>query len=437
MHWRLQLKRSSATTNVSALNLAAELSQEEDEPSENVTTGSSMEGSCTSLEQTGHLCPGTPTEMEQQEPDEEILKSGLVIKAKDSITTMKTRADDFTQHIKRLQWKCDSVKEYLELSPQEGSELEEHCSRLETSCRVVEDTVDEVEKKAAELQQNSEALEHQLKLIYGHLKSEQKTKTTWEELKEVLLESTVEQSSHPPTCDTTGTLDQLETSAPIQQATADILTSVDNLKRTLSSGMNRLNEFQRLEEENVSRPPSPLNQLEDIRKSLVHLSGMYDKEKMKQKEMLGMLTHFNFRFEEFVREWERTQKQQLKIEQAVRELRSNTEDIVFIAKKTHSAFTQLKSELDTLKGMKPLVEKVSRQLLAFRGPEKLEKLPSSCVCRSNHSYVNNDTLNQLLGLAVTSLRGDVHCHVCPGTSSEMQQAEDSNSSVMTPAPLAS
>lgn len=61
------------------------------------------------------------------------VNSGLV-RAKDSITSLKEKTTRVNQHVQTLQSECSVLSENLERRRQEAEELEGYCSQLKVSC---------------------------------------------------------------------------------------------------------------------------------------------------------------------------------------------------------------------------------------------------------------------------------------------------------------
>ncbi|XP_052569469.1 testis-specific serine kinase substrate [Peromyscus californicus insignis] len=127
MHWCLNLKQSSACTNLTLLNLAA---MEPDSSGTDSTT-----------EDSGPLAlPGPPaspiTPWAPEDPDITELLSGVnsgLVCAKDSITNLKEKTTRVNQHVQTLQSECSVLSENLERRRQEAEELEGYCSQLKVS----------------------------------------------------------------------------------------------------------------------------------------------------------------------------------------------------------------------------------------------------------------------------------------------------------------
>ncbi|XP_039734569.1 testis-specific serine kinase substrate isoform X5 [Pteropus medius] len=125
MHWCLNLKRSSACTNVSLLNLAAM------EPTDSSGTDSTTDDR-------GPLAlpvpPASPTPpWAPDDPDITEILSGVnsgLVRAKDSITSLKEKTTRVNQHVQTLQSECSVLSENLERRRQEAEELEGYCSQL-------------------------------------------------------------------------------------------------------------------------------------------------------------------------------------------------------------------------------------------------------------------------------------------------------------------
>ncbi|XP_044786829.1 testis-specific serine kinase substrate isoform X6 [Bubalus bubalis] len=167
MHWCLNLKRSSACTNVSLLNLAAM------EPTDSSGTDSTTEDS-SSLALP--MPPASPTPpWAPDDPDVTEILSGVnsgLVRAKDSITSLKEKTTRVNQHMQTLQSECSVLSENLERRRQEAEELEGYCSQLKENCRKVTRSVEDAEIKTNVLKQNSALLEEKLRYLQQQLQDE-------------------------------------------------------------------------------------------------------------------------------------------------------------------------------------------------------------------------------------------------------------------------
>ncbi|XP_035868469.1 testis-specific serine kinase substrate isoform X3 [Phyllostomus discolor] len=165
MHWCLNLKRSSACTNVSLLNLAAV------EPTDSSATDSITDDSgLLALPSASPTPPWAP-----EDPDITELLSGVnsgLVRAKDSITSLKEKTTRVNQHVQTLQSECSVLSENLERRRQEAEELEGYCTQLKENCRKVTRSVEDAEIKTNVLKQNSALLEEKLRYLQQQLQDE-------------------------------------------------------------------------------------------------------------------------------------------------------------------------------------------------------------------------------------------------------------------------
>ncbi|XP_057567965.1 testis-specific serine kinase substrate isoform X4 [Hippopotamus amphibius kiboko] len=167
MHWCLNLKRSSAYTNVSLLNLAAM------EPIDSSGTDSTAEDSSSLALPVPPASPTPP--WAPDDPDITEILSGVnsgLVRAKDSITSLKEKTTRVNQHVLTLQSECSVLSENLERRRQEAEELEGYCSQLKENCRKVTRSVEDAEIKTNVLKQNSALLEEKLRYLQQQLQDE-------------------------------------------------------------------------------------------------------------------------------------------------------------------------------------------------------------------------------------------------------------------------
>uniref|UniRef100_G7PY80 Testis specific serine kinase substrate n=1 Tax=Macaca fascicularis TaxID=9541 RepID=G7PY80_MACFA len=168
MHWCLNLKRSSACTNVSLLNLAAM------EPTDSTGTDSTVEDLSGQLTLAGPpASPSLPWDPDDADITEILsgVNSGLV-RAKDSITSLKEKTTRVNQHVQTLQSECSVLSENLERRRQEAEELEGYCIQLKENCWKVTRSVEDAEIKTNVLKQNSALLEEKLRYLQQQLQDE-------------------------------------------------------------------------------------------------------------------------------------------------------------------------------------------------------------------------------------------------------------------------
>ncbi|XP_037675516.1 testis-specific serine kinase substrate isoform X5 [Choloepus didactylus] len=168
MHWCLNLKRSSACTNVSLLNLAA--MEPADSSRTDLTTEDSGSPPALPAPPASPPPPWAP-----DDPDITEILSGVnsgLVRAKDSITSLKEKTTRVNQHVQTLQSECSVLSENLERRRQEAEELEGYCSQLKENCRKVTRSVEDTEIKTNVLKQNSALLEEKLRYLQQQLQDE-------------------------------------------------------------------------------------------------------------------------------------------------------------------------------------------------------------------------------------------------------------------------
>uniref|UniRef100_A0ACB8EVC0 Uncharacterized protein n=1 Tax=Sphaerodactylus townsendi TaxID=933632 RepID=A0ACB8EVC0_9SAUR len=133
----LNLKRSSACTNVSLLNLTD--GEHEDPTTENKPSdeGGSPEGAAGERRDPPPPVKATWSEEEYDAPvQQEVSNSGL-LRAKDSITSLKERTSKVNRHVQNLQNEYTALSENLEQHKQEAERLEDYCAQLKSECTVL------------------------------------------------------------------------------------------------------------------------------------------------------------------------------------------------------------------------------------------------------------------------------------------------------------
>ncbi|XP_058386712.1 testis-specific serine kinase substrate [Diceros bicornis minor] len=398
MHWCLNLKRSSACTNVSLLNLATT------EPTDSSGTDSTTEDS-------GLLAlpvpPASPTP--PWAPDDlditEILSgvnSGLV-RAKDSITSLKEKTTRVNQHVQTLQSECSVLSENLERRRQEAEELEGYCSQLKENCRKVTRSVEDAEIKTSVLKQNSALLEEKLRYLQHQLQDEtpRRQEAELQELEQKLDASLSRQglgpTAQPPGC-----------SGPPGSP------KEPPRPRGLAPGGwgmgPRTGESLIVSEQELQKVSAGL---EELRREVSSLTARWHQEEGAVQEALRLLGGLGGRLDGFLGQWERAQREQAQTARGLQELRGRTDELCTMVERSAVSVASLRSELEGLGPVKPILEELARQFQSSRrGSDlsmNLDRAPQgSCArCASQGQQLSTESLQQLLERALTPLVDEV------------------------------
>ncbi|XP_034356273.1 testis-specific serine kinase substrate isoform X12 [Arvicanthis niloticus] len=369
MHWCLNLKRSSACTNVSLLNLAA---MEPDSSGTDSTT-----------EDSGPLAlPGPPasptTPWAPEDPDITELLSGVnsgLVRAKDSITSLKEKTTRVNQHVQTLQSECSVLSENLERRRQEAEELEGYCSQLKEKLRYLQQQLqDETPRRQeAELQELEQKLEAGL-------------------------------SRHG-----------LSPATPIQGCSGPPGSPEEPPRpRGLSSsgwGMAiRAGEGPSLSEQELQKVSTGL---EELRREVSSLAARWHQEEGAVQEALRLLGGLGGRLDGFLGQWERAQREQAQSARGLQELRGRADELCTMVERSAVSVASLRSELEALGPVKPILEELGRQLQnSRRGADHVLNLDRSaqgpCArCASQGQQLSTESLQQLLERALTPLVDEV------------------------------
>ncbi|XP_044844956.1 testis-specific serine kinase substrate-like [Mauremys mutica] len=152
----LNLKRSSACTNVSLLNLTGDDSESTDDGAgRGAAPLSPPLPSGDPAWSEDDTDPPTPLDM---------VNSGLV-RAKDSVTSLKERASRVNRRVQSLQSECSMLCDNLERRRREAEDLEKYCTQLQESCHKVSQSVEDAEIKTNALKKSSVLLEEKLRTL--------------------------------------------------------------------------------------------------------------------------------------------------------------------------------------------------------------------------------------------------------------------------------
>ncbi|XP_069919153.1 testis-specific serine kinase substrate isoform X4 [Oryctolagus cuniculus] len=395
MHWCLNLKRSSACTNVSLLNLAAV------EPTDSSGTDSTTEDS-------GPLVlPGPPASptlpWAPDDPDITEILSGVnsgLVRAKDSITSLKERTTRVNQHVQTLQSECSVLSENLERRRQEAEELEGYCSQLkgrrpgvltQENCRKVTRSVEDAEMKTNLLKQNSAMLEEKLRYLQQQLQDETPRRQE-AELQELEQKLEAGLSRHG-----------LGPAAPPQGCSGPPGSPDEPPRpRGLAPGGwgvgPRAGESPHVSEQELQKVSAGL---EELRREVSSLTARWHQEEGAVQEALRLLGGLGGRLDGFLGQWERAQREQAQTARGLQELRGRADELCTM------------SELEGLGPVKPILEELGRQFQnSRRGPDlsvTLDRSPQgSCArCASQGQQLSTESLQQLLERALTPLVDEV------------------------------
>ncbi|XP_032695167.1 testis-specific serine kinase substrate isoform X2 [Lontra canadensis] len=398
MHWCLNLKRSSACTNVSLLNLAAM------EPTDSSGTDSTTDDS-------GPLAlpvpPASPTQpWASDDPDITEILSGVnsgLVRAKDSITSLKEKTTRVNQHVQTLQSECSVLSENLERRRQEAEELEGYCSQLKENCRKVTRSVEDAEIKTNVLKQNSALLEEKLRFLQQQLQDEtpRRQEAELQEL-EQKLDAGLSRHGLGPVAPSPGC------SGPPG--------SPDEPPRPRSMapggwGMGpRAAEGPIISEQELQKVSAGLDEL---RREVSSLTARWHQEEGAVQEALRLLGGLGGRLDGFLGQWERAQREQAQAARGLQELRGRADELCTMVERSAVSVASLRSDLEGLGPVKPILEELGRQFQSSRrGSDlsmNLDRPPQgSCArCASQGSQLSSESLQQLLERALTPLVDEV------------------------------
>ncbi|KAL4664368.1 hypothetical protein H8957_013131 [Semnopithecus entellus] len=401
MHWCLNLKRSSACTNVSLLNLAAM------EPTDSMGTDSTVEDLSSQLTLAGP--PASPTL--PWDPDDtditEILSgvnSGLV-RAKDSITSLKEKTTRVNQHVQTLQSECSVLSENLERRRQEAEELEGYCIQLKENCWKVTRSVEDAEIKTNVLKQNSALLEEKLRYLQQQLQDETPRRQE-AELQEP------EQQQKPEAGLSRNGLGPAATSqgCPGPPGSPDKPSRPRGLVPAGWGMGPRAGEGPYVSEQELQKV---FTGIEELRREVSSLTARWHQEEGAVQEALRLLGGLGGRVDGFLGQWERAQREQAQAARGLQELRGRADELCTMVERSAVSVASLRSELEGLGPLKPILEEFGRQFQnSRRGPDLSMNLDRSqqgnCArCASQGSQLSTESLQQLLDRALTPLVDEV------------------------------
>ncbi|XP_028558230.1 testis-specific serine kinase substrate isoform X4 [Podarcis muralis] len=293
------------------------------------------------------------------------------------------------------------------------SEDEDDTSSQQESCRKVSKSVEDAEIKTNVLKKNSVLLEEKLRFLQRQVQAEDlgRQEREWQELEQRMASGVSKQL-----LDLVGSAAASPLRAPsleegdLQRATAAILASINSLRGALESGQPRAGPGDEGGADGKLNTAATLACVEEIRKCVLELSGRSQRDGLTQKEVLRLLAQLGVRLEGVLPQWERTH---LEHGQALRMLREELDEVSATAKRTSVSLTQLRADLDGLWQVKSLMEDVSRHLSALKPLETPDRHPASCARCSSYSFVNTDTLRQMVEHAMAPVLEELKQRAVP------------------------
>ncbi|XP_070943603.1 testis-specific serine kinase substrate isoform X4 [Macaca nemestrina] len=365
MHWCLNLKRSSACTNVSLLNLAAM------EPTDSTGTDSTVEDLSGQLTLAGPpASPSLPWDPDDADITEILsgVNSGLV-RAKDSITSLKEKTTRVNQHVQTLQSECSVLSENLERRRQEAEELEGYCIQLKENCWKVTRSVEDAEIKTNVLKQNSALLEEKLRYLQQQLQDETPRRQETE-----LQEP--EQQQKPEAGLSRNGLGPAATSqgCPGPPGSPDKPSRPRGLVPAGWGMGPRAGEGPYVSEQELQKV---FTGIEELRREVSSLTARWHQEEGAVQEALRLLGGLGGRVDGFLGQWERAQREQAQTARGLQELRGRADELCTIQGSQLST-ESLQQLLD--RALIPLVDEVKQRGLTPACPscQRLHKkiLPS-------------------------------------------------------------
>ncbi|XP_027715117.1 testis-specific serine kinase substrate [Vombatus ursinus] len=442
MQWCLDLKRSSACTNVSLLNLAAVEPPDSSRIESTTDELPALPASGTSSPPALSL-PASAPAWAPDDPDIADLLNGVnsgLLRAKDSITSLKEKTTRVNQHVQSLQSECSVLSENLERRRQEAEELEGYCSQLKENCRKVTRSVEDAEIKTNVLKQNSALLEEKLRFLQQQLQDES-PKRQESELPELeqQLEAGLSRYSLVSSCPTPppeetqphiepqpqpdpepeperhpepglepepGPTSTPQTGSPTEPSGPRVpVKPGDGLEgQSDGQGQGRTGESGELELQKVTAG------LEELRREVSSLTARWYQEEGAVQEALRLLGGLGGRLDGFLGQWERAQKEQAQTARGLQELRGRADELCTMVERSAVSVASLRGELEGLGPVKPVLEELGRQLgSARRGSELAMALdrPGSCTRCGSQGQLSSESLQQLLERALTPLVDEV------------------------------
>uniref|UniRef100_A0A2R8ZBB0 Testis specific serine kinase substrate n=1 Tax=Pan paniscus TaxID=9597 RepID=A0A2R8ZBB0_PANPA len=156
-----------------------------------------------------------------------------------------------------------------------------------------------------------------------------------------------------------------------------------------------------------------LTGIEELRREVSSLTARWHQEEGAVQEALRLLGGLGGRVDGFLGQWERAQREQAQTARGLQELRGRADELCTMVERSAVSVASLRSELEGLGPLKPILEEFGRQFQnSRRGPDLSMNLDRShqgnCArCASQGSQLSTESLQQLLDRALTSLVDEV------------------------------
>ncbi|PNJ41546.1 TSKS isoform 3 [Pongo abelii] len=153
--------------------------------------------------------------------------------------------------------------------------------------------------------------------------------------------------------------------------------------------------------------------IEELRREVSSLTARWHQEEGAVQEALRLLGGLGGRVDGFLGQWERAQREQAQTARGLQELRGRADELCTMVERSAVSMASLKSELEGLGPLKPILEEFGRQFQnSRRGPDLSMNLDRShqgnCArCASQGSQLSTESLQQLLDRALTPLVDEV------------------------------
>ncbi|XP_072348021.1 testis-specific serine kinase substrate-like isoform X1 [Scyliorhinus torazame] len=208
---------------------------------------------------------------------------------------------------------------------------------------------------------------------------------------------------------------------PPLQILEQITRSMSDLRQALTSQLNEIKEKSNLpgtssnlgeKEPNIS----PI-MLESVRDSLDNVVDKYQSKTAHQRDRLKMLSQFDGKFEAFNQQWERTQQEHQRTTQMIHELKREVDSIANTSRRMFSAFDQIQENIHNLGHIKPLIENIQRLLERRKNQQSIEeRYLRSINERSKQGEALQRMVDQAVLPLVETIRRCHHPFVCSDCS---------------------
>ncbi|XP_067876116.1 testis-specific serine kinase substrate-like isoform X2 [Heterodontus francisci] len=196
------------------------------------------------------------------------------------------------------------------------------------------------------------------------------------------------------------------------QMLEQIACSMSDLRKVLALQLNEIKEKNNLPSTSSNFGEKEPNiapiMLESVRESLDNVVDKYQSKTAHQRDKLKMLNQFDGKFEAFNEQWEHAQREHQRTTQMLQDLKLEIDSIANTSQRMFSAFDQIQENVHNLGHIKPLVKNIQKLLEKRKSQQSIDE---GYLSTFNQRSVHEEVLQQMVDQAVLPLVERIRrCH---------------------------